>query len=412
MKQILLVNPFPSAKYLSDRFAHYNITTIALYTLDLAKFTSYYIPSKNLFSEQFYIVSDDITAIVKKLGDKNFDYVLGCCEASVELSDKLAQYYSPIYANNPQNSFLRSNKYEVNKALSIQKISSIHQILYNIKEKLPIIEEFNINYPCFVKPLAGSSSIGASKIETQQDLVGYFQAPEKYNNKFQNDTNKNYFLIAEYVEGTEFIVDTFSVKGEHYISTIQKYKKETYNGRPIYRYWEIENDKKILESIENYIKKVLDAIEYKNGFAHTELFILQNGDIKLVEVNPRVSGASGMINVLQRLHNNQDVCSIFAEKIFKYKTITAYNGKYNRCLVILNLSGKPLYNLKNHLIKYHTLNELVQLVPDGSVIRDLNDVALYDAAAFVILSDTSIDKINNDTEAIFIEDKLGWNKIF
>lgn len=412
MKQILLVNPFSSAKYLSYRFNQYGINTVAIYTLDLKNFSNYYLPNKELFSEQIYIVSEDITTIIKALGDKKFDYVLGCCEASVNLSDKLAQYYSPLYANNPENSFLRSNKYEMHRALNEKGLSHIHQILYDEQEELPEIEKFNITYPCFVKPLVGSSSIGAAKIQTHQELIDYFKISEKYKNKYQNEINKNKFLIAECIEGTEIFVDTFSVNGKHYISTVQKYQKENYNGRPIYRYFDIENDKKIFKLVENYITKVLDATEYKNGFAHTELFLSQNcEDIKLIEINPRSSGGSGIINKTQWIKNNQDLISLFAEKIFGNETIINDHVKYVRCLVILNLSEKPLYDLKYHLKKYSTVNEVLQLVPEGARIRDINDITLSDAAAFLILSGNNLDKINDDTEAIFAEDKIGWNKI-
>lgn len=78
MKQILLVNPFSSNKYLSERFKEYGVYTTAVYTIDFAKVSSYHNPPENLFDEQIRYKSDNVDDIIEKLGHRQFDYVL-CC---------------------------------------------------------------------------------------------------------------------------------------------------------------------------------------------------------------------------------------------------------------------------------------------------------------------------------------------
>ena len=408
MPQVLLINPFSSARYLSTRFKNAKVKTVALYTVDFSVLPAYILPEDDLFDEQIRFQSDSWKDVVTRLGNERFNYVVNGSELSVELSDRLAQHYTPQYANNPETAKFRSDKYEMHKALEQNNLSHIHQILYDLKDNLPRIEDYGINYPCFVKPLAAAASLGAHKIYNELELKNYFKGADKYKNFSQNESNKDKFLIAEYVVGRELFVDTFSVNGQHHIATIQRYHKEEFNGNPMYHYSEPEYNVELRKLVETYIKQVLDATEYKNGFTHTELFLLPNNELKLIEINPRVSGASGLINKMTRLDSGRGQVSLLMNHILGHELPTG-DGNYSRCVTLSNLSGKPLYNLKKNLQKYNTVFEVLQLVPDGHVIRSVDDINLTDAAAFVILRSDSLDEIEKDTAKILAEDKLGWN---
>ena len=408
MLQVLLVNPFASSRYLFERFRSFEVKTIALYTIDFAIIPAYLMPKDDLFDEQIRFKSENWEEIVAKLGDKKFDYVVNGFEMSVELSDRLAEHYTPQYANNPETAKLRSDKYEMHKALERKGVSHIRQFLYDINDDLPKIEDYGINYPCFVKPLAAAVSLGASKIYSEFELVNYFKGADQYKNFWQNESNQDKFLIAEYVVGQELFVDTFSVNGQHHIATIQKYCKEDFNGHPVCYYNEPVDDPNIRRLAEEYIKQILDATELRNGFAHTELFLLPNNELKLIEINPRVSGASGMVNKMTMLNNGRGQVSLLMNNVFGHDLSTG-DGKYSRCVIISNLSGKPLYNLKENLKKYSTVFEVLQLVADGHVLDSLENITLADASALVLLRSDSLDQVVKDTEGILAQDKLGWN---
>ena len=42
----------------------------------------------------------------------------------------------------------------------------------------------------------------------------------------------------------------------------------------------------------------MTVTEFNHGFAHTEIFIMENGEPSLVEINPRISGGRGVHNRL------------------------------------------------------------------------------------------------------------------
>ncbi len=94
--KILLVNPISSAGYMSDIFKSYNIHTTAIYTINEDQFTSFHKPNKIWFDKQINVNSTDITTIINELMGA-FDYVISGTESATNLSDKLAEYYTPQY---------------------------------------------------------------------------------------------------------------------------------------------------------------------------------------------------------------------------------------------------------------------------------------------------------------------------
>ena len=407
MPQILLVNPFSSAKYVSNRFREYNVTTVALYTTDLAKQPAYIRPNSDLFDLQIKFQSDNIADIITSLGERKFDYVINGFEGSVELSDNLAKYFTPQYANNPQNYLLRSDKYQMHKTLAQKNLPHIQQILYDTHDILPEIEKYSLNYPCFVKPLVSAASIGANKISNLPELQNYFKNTDNHKNFCQLSNNEHKYLISEYVNGLELFVDTFSINGHHHVSTIQRYHKNLLNGRPLYYYVEMEYDVMVQELVNEYITETLDALEFNNGFAHTEMFLLSDNTLKLIEVNPRVSGAGGVINKMSLLSSGTDQISLLMKYVFNHK-LPHGDNKYSRCLMLYNLSTKPLRNLQNNLKQYSSVYEVLQLVPDGQITKSLDNITLADSVAFVMLRSNDLTAIEKDTDNIFTKDKLGW----
>lgn len=408
-KRLLLVNSFSSARYVSQKLKDHHVYTVALYTLDLNHISEYIKPANDLFDEQLFVNSSNISEIIKVLGDQKFDYVINGSEISGEITDQLVNYYTPEYANNFETSRLRFDKYKMHEALAQNNLAHIKQYLYSRDDKLPDISIIGLDFPCFVKPLEGLATVGANKINTQIELEKYFISADSINNPLQINIKSKLFLISEYIHGEEFLIDTFSANGNHYLSSIQKYSKFYYNDKPVHGFTDVITNKKLLADISNYIFNVLDVLEYKNGFAHTEVFITPNGEIKLIEVNPRVSGASGYVNKLAKLNNLPDQIDLLMEHIFHIKyTQNIPSNKVYRRVTLFNLSGNALYNLQQNLSKYETFFEVFQIAPDGHT-QNNQEIALVDAIAFVILASDQLDKLNFDTKKILAQDKIGWN---
>ena len=108
-------------------------------------------------------------------------------------------------------------------------------------------------------------------------------------------------LVQSYLEGTEYIVDTVSSDGNHYVCGVWEYEKSLLpSGQNIY-------DKDILldprahpvPELVSYVTAVLGVLNIKWGAAHAEVIMTPDGPA-LVEVGARLNG-----NMHPRFH---DVC--------------------------------------------------------------------------------------------------------
>ena len=119
-------------------------------------------------------------------------------------------------------------------------------------------------------------------------------------------------MVETYLKGTEYIVNTVSHDGEHYITDIWMYKKNIIDGKPLY-----DSEQLILPTdgvvgdLQRYTFSVLDALGIRFGAAHAEVMLTDSGPV-LIEVGARVGG-----NVMPEIHdqslgNNQARLSILS----------------------------------------------------------------------------------------------------
>jgi hypothetical protein len=107
--------------------------------------------------------------------------------------------------------------------------------------------------------------------------------------------------LQEFLTGTEFIVDTCSLNGEHLCCAVWKYNKR--KGVP----WSpqaivtqsqemLASDEPVCETLISYVFQVLDAVGLIHGPCHTEVMLTPRGPI-LVEVNARMHGVQGPLMI-------------------------------------------------------------------------------------------------------------------
>lgn len=408
-KAILLVNPLSSAAFLSVELEKYSIRTTALYTLNMDKFSAYIRPAPHLFDEQFFFVSTDILAIISRLGDRKFNIVLSCFDGDISLSDNLAIHYSQEYANNPITAAFRSDKFLIQQILKEHGLPYIKQTIYEPSGTFPSLRKFDLTYPCFVKPLASAGSIGAKKVANDSEMKEYFLDKTDFSVFAETTKSKNKFLIAEFVSGTEFFIDTFSLKGQHFISSIQKYYKEFVNGDLVCRYSEIVNDADLIHKISKYTLNLLNITEFNNGFAHTEMFITPNGEIKLIEINPRVSGAAGFPNKMAQLCGLPSQVDLLLEHCFKIRIQPEKKINFMRLVILYNFYNRPLAELRSILLTYSGIFEFKLLHEDDYIPRPQTESDITSALVFILVGANSYSELEKTTEDLLSQDKNNWS---
>jgi hypothetical protein len=98
-------------------------------------------------------------------------------------------------------------------------------------------------------------------------------------------------LVSEYAEGTELLVDTYSVDGRHGLVDVCRYTKRQFEDRiGIYDCVEfLAPDDPDVQTVWAYTRLVLDAVGVRNGCGHTEVMLTPRGP-RLIEIGSRPAG--------------------------------------------------------------------------------------------------------------------------
>ena len=182
--------------------------------------------------------------------------------------------------------------------------------------------------PCVIKPKSGG---GKSGVSFANDDASFNEAI-----KYARSASDKDILIEKYVSGHEISVESISYQGKHYV--IQITDKEN-SGPPHFvelghhQPSSLPNDLKT--NIALLVKRILMKIGFRNGASHTELKINDNGEIFLIEVNPR-GGGDYISNKLVYLSTGYDYVKAmidvalgqFEEPIINNK---AFSGIYYLC---------------------------------------------------------------------------------
>ncbi|MTI80467.1 MAG: ATP-grasp domain-containing protein [Firmicutes bacterium] len=133
------------------------------------------------------------------------------------------------------------------------------------------IEMKDYNFPLFIKPLNGSSSINTFKVDNEKELqffMDYVPSP----------------IVQECVEGEEYTIDAFTDFNSNVITIVPRLRLATRGGEVSKGM--IKKDRDIIDEV----KKILDTLK---PVGHITLQCIKtNKGIKFIEINPRFGGGA------------------------------------------------------------------------------------------------------------------------
>jgi hypothetical protein len=234
-----------------------------------------------------------------------------------------------------------------------------------------------------VKPRRSGGTEGVFVCQTEEEIVRAVTFLKEHNSKYGLDFSE--IVLQEFIPGTEYVVNTVSLNGRHKVTDIWVYKKRL---RPdglgvIYDYDTLlEPQGALQDRLVTYTQAALDAFGYANGPAHTEIFVTEEDEMILGEMNARMMGAGQPRIVTAALGVGQVELSVdailepelFAARPDRYKP---KNGSYVVSLSAENAGGrvnwameeriKALYGYYDHHFYYHG-DEEVQRTTDMATI--------------------------------------------
>ncbi|WP_407866705.1 acetyl-CoA carboxylase biotin carboxylase subunit family protein [Phyllobacterium phragmitis] len=376
----------------------------ALYTGMASQVPGYCRPDPTLFDKQIHVESDNLLDVLEAFQPQDYSYVLNGSEESTFITDYITCLYFRTWSNDPRSSRRRIDKYEMQTALAEAGLPSIRQVKvcssWTDSDLRKHLESFC--FPAFCKPAFGYGSLGAfaaaSLAEVKQGMDEHRQHREME------------YVIQELICGKEYIIDTFSAEGIHHVCSIHKNQKELIQNRPLYRITEVEKDPEIILRCENYAVELLNALDFRNGPAHIEIFLQENGSIKLIEINNRISGGRGVVNKLAMLSGltSQDAA---LRQLLKFGRVfpapcDAAAG-LARGLVLYKLTGGTVYDPMPKLDTFKTVRETIMLKAVGEELPACPQPSLLDAVCIILLHDHDEELVESETKAIFAGERMG-----
>ena len=141
-----------------------------------------------------------------------------------------------------------------------------------------------------VKPLASAGSDHVFFCSSAGQLRAAFDSMIGRRNRM-GAINRE-VLAQTYLAGTQYVVNSVSIDGRHYFSDIWIDRRKTLSGASnLYDCEELlPAVGPLQDSLTGYMRQVLDALEVRNGPAHSEVMMTERGPV-LVETGARLQGS-------------------------------------------------------------------------------------------------------------------------
>ncbi len=214
--------------------------------------------------------------------------------------------------------------------------------------------------PFVMKPVSGSAKKGVNYVD-REFTPGSLPLQDK----------ELVFFAEAFVDGREYSVESLSSEDRH---TVVQITEKIGSGAP--HFVELEHHQpacltaETKKRIEDIIPKILTALGYRCGAAHTEIKINDRGEIFLIEVNPRGGGdyissdltslstdfdyLREMINValgeyIPKTVTNKAFAGIYFLSAFTERLLPQFTGPEQDWLVRRAYDGLPLrFSTSNH----------------------------------------------------------------
>lgn len=351
------------------------------------------------------LTPEQIADLPQKLQEYDIKgFIYGHEGKAIKKADNIARKFFPQFANSG-DSIIRTDKYHMQEACRNAGLKAVRQFLIHSLADIQTQQKaITALLPVVIKPLYSAGSEGVTTAHTfaevkksVEDLLGQTVMMGKVNE----------ILIQEQLQGTEYFVDTVSVNGKHTACAVFRYKKIFYNNKIIYRYEElVDHRSDEAQSCIEYIIQVLNAIQFQNGLAHSELFLTAAGPC-LIEVNGRISGFYGTINTLVKYVYHCNQVEYLADLLLGKNPEPPLASAGTQHAMLLNLQNwRPRVISEfnpTELNKFPSYREHYMTKTAGTRMDEPNQ--LQDTVAYISLAHSSQQQLFADAEAIFALEK-------
>lgn len=319
----------------------------------------------------------DLIRTLELLSKWKIAAVLHGLDSALTVAGAIANVLNLAYINEPGLSLARRHKFEMIETVRKAGLQAPEQILSDDLQVISRWAEQRDQYPVIIKPVESAGVKGVFKCSSMKDVYQSFDEVMRSSSYYgvPNTT----VLIQSYLSGHEFIIDSVSLNGEHYLTSIWSVVRD--NGpSPFLDYMEtVIHTLPEYTEIREYAIATLNALGVRNGPSHLEIILTENGPT-LVELNCRLHGSLDLrltTYVCGRNHVQDVVASLLSPDYFiaSSSQIPSFYGKAMHVLLRSPLSGRMLR--KDYWSRLETLSSFVSYksnLPAGEVTPVTKDL--------------------------------------
>jgi biotin carboxylase len=317
----------------------------------------------------------------------------------VELTARLVENLMPEFGNAPGSAAAQRDKGDMARALDRRGVPGPKTISTADPVRVAqwILQNGFAGRPLIVKPARSAGTEDVHLVEPHGDWRQSFDKILGTVNGFGavNDT----VIVQEFLEGTEYIVDLYSVAGRHGLVDACVYTKHGRGSRiGIYDTADfLPPDDPVVAVLADYVRLAADAVGIRNGSTHAEVIMTPDGP-RLVELAARYSGSCMMLSGLLATGDNQ------IERTVRHALDGAFEPTYRmvrpvRTAWLCAERPGPVREMKvlaaiDALPTVH----LMSIPPEGKVVPMTNDVTT--ALGWVVQGAPTWDAIEADYRRI------------
>ncbi|TDF84099.1 ATP-grasp domain-containing protein [Pseudomonas sp. H9] len=353
-----------------------------------------------LFLAHYNLQTLGFQALVEQLKAHQPAAVITGSEFGVELADRLAAALE-LPGNDPEYSAARRDKSLMAEQVACAGLPVAAQLRTASCEQAVAWFQARGARPVVVKPLdsAGSDNVFiCHDIEQLQLAVACILGATNL-----MMCNNHALLLQEYLEGDEYIINSVSHEGQHWITDVWKSSKTlSSDGRKIYDCEDLlPAHDPVLVSLIDYVQGVLDALAIAHGPAHTEVILTAQGP-RLLETGARLSGLANP-EALQAATGNDQV-ALTCLKYLQPHALARHPQRYrllNHCCTLNLISRRSapfnLTTVRQQLDSLGSYHSARFRFSDGR--HTVPTIDLNSSPGAVFLLHPSADRIRQDHQA-------------
>jgi biotin carboxylase len=282
-------------------------------------------------------------------------------ETGVELAEKLVELVVPGTGHVPELAAARRDKWAMAQAMRAAGVPHLRQFCSADPDEIDQwLRETGLDRErVVVKPPKSAGTDNVHFVQEGAEWRPLFD--EIYGQMNEFGLHNDAVLVEEFAEGTEYLVDSYSVDGRHGLVDVCRYTKLQKGDRiGIYDLVDfLPPDHPDVLELWPYTQQVLDAVGIRNGCCHTEVIITKEGP-RLLEVGARPAGgghqmiakmATGsnhiMRTVAHRVHGEFDDSYRLIQYVCSVVLTAPHAGTWRNAEIFDPVDELETYNMKH-----------------------------------------------------------------